>query len=274
MRNKYFFIIGCGRSGTSILGTLISQNPEVLYLREPRDLWRKAYPQTDIWSKDAKTIGSKLVWTENDIDTTKSNILLDSFDQMLKQQNKNILMEKLPINTFRLSFIDKIFPDARYIHIFRNGLEVAKSIEERCINGKWFGKEKYKLIKLIEYAKSKEETEYIPDICESYFDKGLMEWRLSIESTVDFLKKIDKSRYMEISYSALTNHTNESIERIFAFIGLEIPNEIFQFAKENIKPKSYSPDRFIINEKTLKIGGPLLSYFLNSENTKKNTVFQ
>ena len=42
------FIIGCGRSGTTILGKTLSSHPEIKYLNERRDLWHKSYPEFNI----------------------------------------------------------------------------------------------------------------------------------------------------------------------------------------------------------------------------------
>ena len=36
------FIIGCGRSGTTILGDTLSKHPKIEYLNERRDLWHKS----------------------------------------------------------------------------------------------------------------------------------------------------------------------------------------------------------------------------------------
>ena len=44
--------------------------------------------------------------------------------------SSKILLEKLPINSFRLRFLKESFPEARYIYLTRNGLEVSKSIEK------------------------------------------------------------------------------------------------------------------------------------------------
>jgi hypothetical protein len=42
------FIIGCGRSGTTILGQVLSAHPEVYYLFEPYHLWAAIDPMTDV----------------------------------------------------------------------------------------------------------------------------------------------------------------------------------------------------------------------------------
>src|SRR5215472_13413392 len=50
------FIIGCGRSGTSILGELFAMHPQVEYLYEPNARWAAVHPVTDYlrqYSRDA-----------------------------------------------------------------------------------------------------------------------------------------------------------------------------------------------------------------------------
>ena len=71
------------------------------------------------------------VTSENN-DISKNNNLLHLLffrEQVLGKST--ILLEKLPINNFRLKFLKKSFPNARYIYLSRNGLEVSKSFEKR-----------------------------------------------------------------------------------------------------------------------------------------------
>ena len=138
------FIIGCGRSGTTIFGTALSKHKKITYLNEPRHLWFSAYPETDIWTPKAHSRNGRLVLTFADVEGRKSRKLSQLFRFETIKTGRPILIEKLPINNFRLSFIHKIFPDARFIHIYRNGIEVARSIEKRSVRGNWFGANSYK----------------------------------------------------------------------------------------------------------------------------------
>ena len=61
--NRPVFIIGCGRSGTTIFGTVLSKHQDVAYLNEHRRLWFSAYPETDIWTPDAEVRQGRLELT-------------------------------------------------------------------------------------------------------------------------------------------------------------------------------------------------------------------
>ncbi|TVL96873.1 MAG: hypothetical protein CV087_23140, partial [Candidatus Brocadia sp. WS118] len=194
------FIIGCGRSGTTILGTALSKHKKVTYLNEPRLLWRSCYPETDIWSKKAAARNAKLVLTASDAKIRKSKKLSRLFRFETIITRKPVLIEKLPINNFRLQFISTIFPDARFIHIYRNGLEVARSIE--MSNG-WYSKNPYRWNQLVQFASLSGDTSVLPELCTSDKYKGLLEWRLSTETAVNFLKTLSKESFYEISYDSL-----------------------------------------------------------------------
>ena len=59
-KNKYsfhpVFIIGCGRSGTTILGETLSSHPKIKYLNERRTLWHRAYPEFNIWDNEITSV--------------------------------------------------------------------------------------------------------------------------------------------------------------------------------------------------------------------------
>lgn len=268
MRDKKFspvFLIGCGRSGTSFLGNTLSKHPEIVYLNEPRKLWSAGYPETDIWSKQASENKGVLFMGPNFEVPEKSQVIRGLFLSELKKKNKKVLIEKLPINTFRLGLINKIFPSSRFIHIFRDGIDVARSIEERCINGRWFGDKEYKLAQLISFAESDEKTEEIPALCDNYFEKGLMEWRLSVESIVRFLSSIEDSRYIELSYESLINHPRKILEDLFAFLNLKPEVHVINYAMNSVKRKERTDSKVYYTEKNKKIGGKLLECYMNND---------
>ncbi len=263
--SRPIFILGCGRSGTTILGTSLSQHPDITYLNEPRDLWFKAYPETDIWTEKAIRFKGKMILKAEDTVYAKSLKLRQLFYEETVKTSRPILVEKLPINNFRLEFIHSIFPDARFIHIYRNGLEVARSIQKLSEGGSWFGKENYKWRQLVDFSKSNKITRGLPDLCQNFFYRGLLEWRLSTESVVKFLKNHSKDDFVEISYARLTNDPTKTIKKVLDFIGTYKDPSVIQFVCENISRKTNSLDNRQPSKTESNIGGDLLPLSMNND---------
>lgn len=114
------FIIGPPRSGTTMLGNLLSKLDSVVYLEEPNSIWRvgKAHQENDFY-------------TEYDINFFNSWYIKRWFK---KKCNVNgLVIEKTPSNTLRLPFLRKLFPEARYIFLTRNSDFVVKSMVKKWL---------------------------------------------------------------------------------------------------------------------------------------------
>ena len=254
---KIVFILGCGRSGTSILGTSLSYHPRITYLHEPRHLWCTCYPETDIWRPMAIERKGKLVLTAKDVREADSHRLRMLFLKQTIKTAKPIIVEKLPINNFRLPFIYTIFPEANFIHILRNGIEVAKSIEKRVPFG-WFGYNNYKWNLLVDYAHSQSHTSEIVNVCTNNYERGLLEWRLSVEAIYSFTSTIPKESFFEITYDDFIDNPLEIMQKILNFIGLEKSNEVNNFLINNIQSGSNKVASTEYSEKDKIIGGSFL----------------
>ena len=252
------FILGCGRSGTTILGNLLAQHPSVTYLHEPRALWTSAYPETDIWTERAVARHGKLVFTESDVNPRKTRALRKLFALEVRKSRRPILVEKLPINNFRLPFIRGMFPDCRFIHIWRNGLEVARSIEAMSIQGRWFRPDQYRWNMLAEHAQSMPETAHAPALCQSYYEKGLLEWRVSTEAVTSFLGRLPKDNWLEVPYSAFVADRLGTSERLTEFLRLTPEQTLRDFTQQNVRRCSESRDGAELTQLERLIGGPLL----------------
>ena len=257
------FILGCGRSGTTILGNLLAQHPCVTYLHEPRALWTSAYPETDIWTERAVTRHGKLVFTESDVNPRKTQALKKLFALELRKSRRPILVEKLPINNFRLPFIRGMFPACRFIHIWRNGLEVARSIEAMSIQGRWFRPNQYRWNMLTEYAQSMPETAHVPALCQSYYEKGLLEWRVSTEAVTSFLGRLPQDNWLEVPYSAFVADRLRTSERLTDFLHLTPEQTLRDFTQQKVRRCSESRDGAELTRLERLIGGPLLEQSVN-----------
>lgn len=118
---KPIFIIGAARSGTTMLSHhLLAHHPAVAFWSEPAHVWRfgHAYRSSD-----------RL--TARDVTPRIRAFIVEQFSAFLRESGKSRFMEKTPSNCFRLPFIFEIFPDAKFVHILRDGRDVAASASLR-----------------------------------------------------------------------------------------------------------------------------------------------
>jgi hypothetical protein len=253
------FIVGCGRSGTTILGTALSKHPRIAYLNEPRNLWFAAYPQTDIWTHRAHARNGRLVLSSEDADKVRSNRLRRLFRLAALFARRPIVVEKLPVNSFRLEFLHAIFPDAKFVCIYRNGLEVARSIAADAQPKNWFGVNGYKWNELKQHARATTETCHLPEACETDVHRGLLEWRLSTESMVDFVRGLPHQSFCELSYAALVENPAGMVNRVLEFVGTESDPGVMDFVRRAIRRRGMALRLTDATPLERAIGGPMLA---------------
>jgi len=149
---KAIYVMGSGRSGTAILGKMIAKHPGVFNFVETRFLvdsgglsrvvnsknpmkvlkrrmlrslseTRKNCPQLKPIYKKAKIL--KLFETENNI----NDVIYKFFDMGLEYVGKNIMLDKTPHCVIIADILYNIFPNSKFIHIFRNPYDVYASVK-------------------------------------------------------------------------------------------------------------------------------------------------
>jgi len=109
-------ILGAPRSGTTFLGDVLACHSSVRYFVEPNPVWR--------WGNEGYSDALKREYaTPKVVDRIRRY-----FEDSVTADGKARILEKTPQNCLRASFVDAVFPNARYIHIIRNGYESALSI--------------------------------------------------------------------------------------------------------------------------------------------------
>lgn len=253
------FLLGCGRSGKTTLGNALSRHPEITFLdEESRAYWIASYPETDVWSARASARGGKLIFTDKDTCETSNRRLQSLFNYKTIKTGKPVLFHSLAVNNFRLPFIASIFPDVQFIHIVRNGVEVAKSIKECADRGKWYGYNEYKWQQLLMCASANPDTAKLITLCKNNYDRGLLEWRLSLEALDAFALTIPKDRLLELSYDDFVELPVEAVRRILSFVGLSGDDEFENSVRQMIHDGEETIQTTDFCEKELAIAGSRL----------------
>jgi len=252
------FIVGCGRSGTTILGDTLGVHSSVTYLNEPRHLWANAYPATDVWSDRAGSRGGRLDLAESDRTAARDRALRVNFYCETASTGRPRLVEKLPINNFRLPFISTIFPDALFVNLLRNGLEVARSIERMPEEKFWYGHDDYKWKLLAEYAGRSERYRDLVALCDRPRRRGLLEWRMSVEVAEEFFAAMPAERHTSVTYAELLDRPTEVIRRIEEFAGLTPSETVHSFAVANLQRRSPKIDVTQLSDTEERLAGDLM----------------
>ena len=142
------FILGCNRSGTTLLFQNLSQHPHAwsLYI-EGQDHFYRHYPQDDTLGdrlvnppaptvRDALAAG--LYRAAHNKERFKDTPLLAAIPRKAFQRAWSWLykprtlrlVEKTPANTLRIPFLAAAFPDARFVFLARRGEDVVSSLME------------------------------------------------------------------------------------------------------------------------------------------------
>jgi len=109
-------IIGAARSGTKLLRDLIELHPEID---------KVPYDVNYVWR-----IGNEHL----EHDELSPQTVTKNAQQRIQQQigrfsqKAPVLVEKTVSNCLRVPFIDAVYPDARYIHLVRDGYDVVESV--------------------------------------------------------------------------------------------------------------------------------------------------
>lgn len=114
------FIIGAARSGTTILSEIIALHHDIAYWVEPKYIWRYGRPMARDDRRAAHEATPKV-----------SAYIHARLAAYVRAKKKSRFMEKTPSNCFRVPFMYALFPDGLFLHLVRDGRDVAFSAREK-----------------------------------------------------------------------------------------------------------------------------------------------
>jgi hypothetical protein len=208
------FIVGCARSGTSIFGECLAAHPRVVYLFEKSTVWNTAVPgrpdhrleRSDATPEIAEPIYRGLARAVEEV----AGAALAG----------RVVIEKNPKHVLRIGFLDALFPDARFLHIIRDGRDVTASLMFRNRGTEWGHLE-------------------IPGwraLLERYPEKNWLrcahQWRCAVETARAEGVPLGPKRYFELRYEDLVADPKRVLDRVLAHLGLEPAAEVDTFARK------------------------------------------
>ena len=245
---KPIFIIGTGRSGTTILGVILSLHKQVGFLNEPKALWHTIYPKEDLIGSYSQGDARYRLGTD---DATDSSIHTAHrlFGTYLAAVGASKLVDKYPELIFRVPFVRQIFPDAKFIFLVRNGWDTCRSIDQWSkrlgVNVKddtydWWGLNNRKWHLLIEQIAATNSSlqntlEAITDRCD-HTDMAVLEWILTMQEGLKLVEQFPESVYL-LKYEELVAKPRNSLEQLLDFCELPTDEKMFDYAAKTLSSR-------------------------------------
>lgn len=235
-------IIGAGRSGTNILRDVLSsiKGIETWPCDEINYIWRHGNitKETDEFSPD-------------DASPEVKEYIRNAFQKFQKKSKAEIVLEKTCANSLRVGFVNEVIPDAKYIHIIRDGRDVVNSARKRWkaeLDIKYiFEKARFVPLSDLPYYASKYlfnriyrifskegrlsfwgprfegmneilETSTLVEVCAH-------QWKRCVEKATEDFKEIDSNRVLEIRYEDLVSDSEQVIQELCNFNGVDVSSE-------------------------------------------------
>lgn len=124
---KPIFLVGMGRSGTTLLGTILATHPAIGFLNEPKAIWHTVVPYEDVGGFYAQG-NAKFRLGPEDASTEVIRRTKQVFGYYAWLTRSCRIVDKYPELTYRRSFLRAIFPDAIIIGIVRHPDAVVSSV--------------------------------------------------------------------------------------------------------------------------------------------------
>lgn len=238
---KPIFVTGLGRSGTTILGVLLSAHKDVGFLNEPKAIWQVIEPGHDLNDNYSTGRGQYRLGVASP-DT--ASVAHKVFGQYLNVVRAKRVADKYPEMIFRIDFLLSIFPDAKIVFISRDGRSAAHSIvkwsERLGVNvgarvDDWWGRSDSKWhcllnqILLVDPYFSELSDMLRPDLDHTH--RAALEW---IATMREGLRQNEAypGRIHRISYERLIANQESELQRLQQFCELRVDPSVTSYAQK------------------------------------------
>ena len=240
------FIVGCSRSGTTLLRLMLTCHPDVCippesgFITNLYPKWSNLLIKTqyqifqlcnELFSFDNKFCDWKL--TQNQIQKELEALMPFNFQEFvdavynlyMKQRDKKAIYwgDKNPFYIYHIKFLKSIFPNAKFVHIIRDGRAVLNSfIKANRIHGKIY-----------------------PDTPEN----GAEHWRDVLKASYPFR---DHADYYEIHYEDLIRFPKKELLHLCKFLDISYqPSEMLSYPQVNASFELVPSSRLAWHKSTL-----------------------
>jgi len=213
-------VLGVRRSGTTLLRVILDRSPGIAIPDEtffiPQLVHRhrgtvdpesflddlRRFPRLAAWGLSADDLASRLRR-----DLSIGEAISAVFDAHASSRGKPRWGDKTPMYMRNLGLLDRLFPDAQYVHLIRDGRDAALAfldMPEDVVTKTW--------------AHPRDPAGFA------------REWRVEVADARGLGRRVGSSRYLEVRYEDLVAETEGVVRSICDFAGLPFEPAMLEYA--------------------------------------------
>lgn len=258
-------IVGAPRSGTNMLRDVLTSFEGVATwpCDEINYIWRHGnvrYSSDEIPPKNATPPVKRYIQQR--------------FYDVRQKYDADVVVEKTCANSLRVPFVDAVVPNARYVFIFRDGIDATGSAKER-----WTAKldipyilEKVRFVpktdlpyyglryfwaRLYRFISREKRLAFwgpaldgMPDILQKHTlnEVCALQWQRCVDKSEEAFSAMPSDKVIRVRYEDFVREPTQELTRILQFLGKDVESEEIATAVKGVSPRSLGKGRKALGE--------------------------
>jgi Sulfotransferase family len=235
--NPYVFIVGCPRSGTTLLHRLVDAHPQIAIIHQSRfipnfferrrGLTPEGLVTTKLVDRLLEAHGVKNLETSRELleslveaegPVSYSTFVSGVFDLYGKGHGKRLVGDKTPAYVRRINTLHSLWPKAKFVHIIRDGRDVCMSI--------------------LNWRKADHALGRFSTWREDQVSTAALWWEWHVRLGREDGQSLAPKLYHEVRYEELVSRPVKECETLCDFLGIPYDEAMLKFheGRENVDP--------------------------------------
>lgn len=241
MIDRPIFIIGAGRSGSTVVHDILARHPQVAWL----SAIGKRFPLRPAWNGlllnalDWPVVGSRLAkrftpwecfdyWERHctgfrrscrdlraeDVSVRTQKIMRHALEQLVTLRRPRLMLKAT--GWPRIGYLREIFPDAKFVHVMRDGRPVANSLLNVGWWLGWQGPQNWRYGHLSSEFQSEWERHG-----QSFVALAGIQWKIIMDAVEQGRRHVEPGNFLDVRYETLCEDPVGTIRHLVNFAGLE-----------------------------------------------------
>ncbi|MEA2374632.1 MAG: hypothetical protein QOD53_1095 [Thermoleophilaceae bacterium] len=203
------FVVGVARSGTTWIYDILTEHPQAYGVLESMlfspGLGLRPLFSEDHWRSGRPPWGLRRIMTREQLIADVRELTARWLGRGLMPEHR-FFVEKTPAHTRQIQLIAEVFPEARFVHVLRDGRDVAVSV--RAARGSWGSRAAWKPGR-------------------THFQSARW-WRQHVEAARRAGAALGADRFLEVRYEDVKARPHESYRRLYAFCGMPYDDDLLE----------------------------------------------